>query len=161
MQNGRIRLRRLPSRPPDTPRTACASAASMTARGASVRSAAQSRKLERNPCGTAPILRALSRPANSKLGSTSPRADGNTNSDRGACALAPARISRARPDSGTRCSRRLFIRSAGIVHTPSSKSNSFQRAPRTSPDRQAVSTRNSNPSFTVSVSGRGEPAWKL
>ena len=34
----------------------CASASSHTSRGASEHSAAQSRKLERNPCGTAPIL---------------------------------------------------------------------------------------------------------
>ena len=34
----------------------CASASSQTSRGASEHSAAQSRKLDRNPCGTAPIL---------------------------------------------------------------------------------------------------------
>jgi len=33
---------------------------------------------------------------------------------------APSRISIARPDRGTRCSRALFIRLAGIVHTPAS-----------------------------------------
>ena len=40
-------------------RTTCDSAASMTAWGASVHSAAQSRKLDRNPCGTAAIPSSL------------------------------------------------------------------------------------------------------
>ena len=80
----------------------------------------------------------------------SPVADGNTHSERRACALASARTSSARHDSGTRCSRRPFIRFAGIVHSPPSMSISSHRVPRTSPDRQAVSTRNSVPSFTES-----------
>lgn len=40
--------------------------------------------------------------------------------------------------SGTRCSLPAFIRSTGIVHTFSSKSNSSQRAPMTSPVLVAV-----------------------
>ena len=41
--------------------------------------------------------------------------------------------------------RPAFMRSAGTVHTAPSRSISSQRAPRTSPERAAVSTRNSNP----------------
>jgi len=79
-------------------RTACASAASMTACGASVHSAAQSRKLERNPCGTAGIPNSLKRALRGVGCSCTPLADGNTNSDRGAFAFASASTSRARTD---------------------------------------------------------------
>jgi hypothetical protein len=40
--------------------------------------------------------------------------------------------------SGTRCSRPAFIRLAGMVQTPASRSISLHCAPRTSPDRAAV-----------------------
>ena len=50
-------------------------------------------------------------------------------------------------DSGTRWGRRAFIRAAGISHTNDFKSTSLQSAPLTSPERLAVSTRNSNASF--------------
>ncbi len=43
----------------------------------------------------------------------------------------------ARPDSGTRCSRAVFIRLAGIVQTAFSRSISLHTAPRTSPPRAA------------------------
>ena len=48
--------------------------------------------------------------------------------------------------SDTRCSRLAFMRIAGIVHTPSSRSISLHTAPRTTTERGAFSTRNSNAS---------------
>ena len=53
-----------------------------------------------------------------------------------------------RGDSGTRCSRPAFIRSAGTVQT--SPSISSQCAPSTSPVRAAVRMANSKASFTSS-----------
>ena len=55
--------------------------------------------------------------------------------------------SSARGESGTRCSLPAFMRSAGIVHTAPSRSICSHRALRTSPERAAVSTRNSNASI--------------
>ena len=66
-----------------------------------------------------------------------------------------SRISSARPHSRTRCSRFAFMRGAGMVHTRSSMSISSHRAPRTSPERAVVSTRNSNTSLTI---GRADEA---
>ena len=60
---------------------------------------------------------------------------------------AASRISSARPHSGTRCSRFAFIRAAEIVQTRPAMSISSHVASRTSPDRAAVSTRNSNASL--------------
>ena len=54
-----------------------------------------------------------------------------------------------RPHSGTRCSRFAFIRVAAIVHTGPAVSTSSHVASRTSADRAAVSTRNSNASLTA------------
>ncbi len=62
---------------------------------------------------------------------------------------ATSRISNTRRDSGTRCSRFALVRMPGTVHTWSAVSISSYRAPRTSPDRAAVSTRNSNASLTA------------
>ncbi len=45
--------------------------------------------------------------------------------------------------SGTLCSRPAFMRPAGIVQRPASRSTSDQTAPRTSPLRAAISVRNS------------------
>ena len=59
-----------------------------------------------------------------------------------------------RPHSGTRCSRFAFIRAGEIVHTASAASISSHVASGTSPDRAAVSTRNSNASLTA---GCAEP----
>ena len=64
-------------------------------------------------------------------------------------ARASARSSNARRLSGTRCSRFPFVRRAGMVHTPSSRSISVHAALRTSPERVAVSTSNSKASFTT------------
>ena len=61
--------------------------------------------------------------------------------------LPARRISTARPHSGTRCSRFAFIRSP----TRRPAAISAHRAPRTSPDRADVSTRNSNASLTAVV----------
>ena len=93
----------------------CANASSHTSRGASVHSAAQSRKLERNPCGTAPIpsyrtiLEIAARECCRRV------AEGNTNPERSAKAFVSPSTASARVDSGTRCSRSVFIRSAGIA----------------------------------------------
>ena len=64
---------------------------------------------------------------------------------------AASRISIARRHSGIRCSRLDFIRLAGTVHNRAGRSISAHRAPRTSPDRAAVSTRNSNARLTAGV----------
>ena len=64
-------------------------------------------------------------------------------------ARAASRISSARRHSGTRCSRFAFIRAAEIVDTRPAVSISSHVASRTSPDRAAVSTRNSNASLTA------------
>ena len=53
-------------------------------------------------------------------------------------------ISTARPDRGNLCSFRAFMRSVGTVQTVVFRSISSHVARRTSPDRAAVSTRNSN-----------------
>ena len=45
--------------------------------------------------------------------------------------------------NGTRCARRPFMRSAGMIQIPSSRLISLQRAASVSPVRVAVSTRNS------------------
>ena len=47
-------------------------------------------------------------------------------------------------DSGTRCSRRIFIRSAGTVHVREAISTSLHLAPKTSDVLPAVSTRKAN-----------------
>ena len=52
---------------------------------------------------------------------------------------------------GMRCSRFPFMRSAGTVHVAPSRSISSQVALRTSPERAAVSTRNSNANFDDSL----------
>ena len=62
----------------------------------------------------------------------------------------------ARGDSGTSCSRFDFVRSAGTFHTAAPKSISVQCARRTSPERAAVNTRNSNASFAAVVA---REAW--
>ena len=67
---------------------------------------------------------------------------------------ASSRIASARFDRGTRCSRPPFIRSLGIVQVAASMSNSDHDAPRTSPERAAVRTRNSNASRAGSESLR-------
>ena len=47
-------------------------------------------------------------------------------------------------DNGTRCSRFAFVLDAGTIHSASPKLISAQRAPSTSPVRQAVKTVNSS-----------------
>ena len=58
----------------------------------------------------------------------------------------PFTIASARLDSATRCSRRAFIRSAGIVQSPASRSNSDHCAAKTSFVRVAVKIANSSAS---------------
>ena len=74
-------------------------------------------------------------------------------------ARASSRISNDRRLNGTRCTRFPFVRRAGMVHTPSSRSISFQTAPRTSPERVAVRTKNSNVSFTTDRVFDARTAW--
>ena len=78
-----------------------------------------------------------------------PRTLGNTSLLPRPSTRASSRISTARRLSGTRCWRFTFVRGAGMVHTPSSRSISVHTALRTSPERVAVSTRNSKASFTT------------
>ena len=67
------------------------------------------------------------------------------------CSRACRSISIAAFESGTRCSRPAFILKAGTVHVRTSKSISDHVASRTSPERAAVNTRNSNASFAASL----------
>ena len=74
-----------------------------------------------------------------------PRRPGNANApDPSANSAACGSISIDLPDSGTWCSRRAFIRSAGTVHFRFVQPISAQVARLTSPLRAAVSARNSN-----------------
>ena len=106
----------------------------------------QSRNDERNPCGTAVIP--FSQTTLLMVESDSGRSvtDGNTRFERSLSSSAWTRIALAPLDSGTRCARYTFIRSPGIAHTSFSRSISSHVASRTSPERQAVNTRNSNAS---------------
>ena len=76
---------------------------------------------------------------------------GNTSPDSSLNPAASASTSSARFESGTRCSRFAFMRSAGTVHVAPARSISSQVALRTSPERAAVSTRNSSASFDDSL----------
>ena len=76
---------------------------------------------------------------------------GNTSPDPSFSSTAAASTSSARFDSGTRCSRFAFMRSASTVHVAPSRSISSQLALRTSPERDAVSIRNSSASFDDSL----------
>ena len=80
-----------------------------------------------------------------------PQRFGNTSGLPSASERAASRTSNARGLSGTRCSRFIFMHSAGTVHTRPAVSISSHVASRTSPDRAAVSTRNSNASLTARV----------
>ena len=73
--------------------------------------------------------------------STRPVGDGKTRPLRSAISRARSRTATARPDSGTRCSSFAFMRAGGTVQVTAASSTSSHRAPRTSPERQAVSTR--------------------
>ena len=79
--------------------------------------------------------------------STRPVGEGNTSPCPSQSSAAPSSTASARGESGTRCARPAFMRSAGAVHTAPSRSISVHRALRTSPDLAAVSTRNSNTSL--------------
>ena len=68
---------------------------------------------------------------------------------------AASRISAARRHSRTRCSRFAFIRAAEIVRTRPAVSISAYVASRTSPNRAAVNTRNSNASLTAPAAADG------
>ena len=100
-----------------------ANANSHTSRGASEHSAAQSRKLDRKPCGTAPIPRSRTSFAIASLESSPPRAEGNTGPEPSDSSLASRSTARAPVDSGTRCSRPVFIRSGGMRHSRASRSH--------------------------------------
>ena len=103
----------------------CASASSHTSRGASEHSAVQSRKLERNPCGTAPIPRSRTSftIANPESGRPAPRGTPPRSRPR---APAPPAAPPAPPlDKGTRCSRPVFIRSGRNAPLPSRKVHLF------------------------------------
>ena len=93
--------------------------ASTTSRGWFVSSAVQSRKLERKPCGIPAISSCVKQPRERHVGH---------------------RLA----SGGGEHQRVAFMRGAGTVHTAASRSTSAHRAPRTSPERAAVSTRNSN-----------------
>ena len=108
------------------------------------------RKLDRNPCGTQAMPQRASSRRSCGTASRRPLRLGNT-SGPSPSVRAAARIASARPHSGTRWSRFIFIRVAGMVHTWSAVSISSHAASRTSPDRAAVSTKNSNASVTAAA----------
>ena len=83
-------------------------------RGSAARSAAQSRKLDRNPCGTAPMFRSrMSLDSVISESGLPTRVPGKTRLLVSSIDRASARICMARAPSGTRCSCLAFIRSAG------------------------------------------------
>ena len=112
------------------------------------RSITQSLKLERNPWGTAGIPSRRSRTVKVMGDASLPlRAEGNTRPSPSPKRDASPSISIALPDSGTRWGRLAFIRVAGISQVVSAQLISPHSAPRTSPDRLAVSIRNSKASL--------------
>ena len=74
------------------------------------------------------------------------RVPGNTKPVTSRSTRASSSTARARSESGTRCSRPVFILEAGTVHVADSRSISPHVANRTSPDRAAVNVRNSKAS---------------
>ena len=134
-----------------------ASAASATSRGACERSPAQSRNDDLNPCGTAAMPNSLIILDIVESDIARPVALGKIRSDPSAKSRASSRTASAASDSGTRCSRPAFMRSAGTVHVADARSTSSHRACRASPDREAVSIKNSNASL-VDVSASAPPA---
>ena len=115
-------------------------------------SAAQSRKLERNPCTVArsarPTVRRIFVSVMSESGRP-PTGEWNTSPDSPRRGAASSSAAIAASLSGTRCSTPPFIRSAGIVHRQASRSISSHVAPLASPDLAAVSTRNSKHAFAA------------
>ena len=130
------------------PATTCASAASATSRAAPF-SAAQLLKLVRNPCVVASIPVSVSSLEVVMLLSALPVGLGNSRADPSVNSCAAASTSSVRVESGTRCVRPDFMRSAGTVHTRRARSISSQVASRASPDRAAVRMMNSNSSLVA------------
>ena len=87
------------------------------------------------------VLQEPRQPALSRMASR-PGSRTRTGCGRRRASRAASRISAARSHSGTRCSRLDFMRTAGTVHTLAGRSISAHRAPRTSPERAAVSDSN-------------------
>ena len=106
-----------------------------------------------SPCGTAAIPWSRTSFESARSASAFPRWLGNASPAPPPSRRASRRSSTARPLSGTRCSRSAFMRAPGIVQTAVSGSISFQVAKRTSPERAAVSTRNSNASIAPGHAG--------
>ncbi len=105
----------------------------------------QSLKLLRDPCATAGISSLRNMAVNTMSDNGFPRKPGNTNSEDPSANFSASRsTSIDLLDSGTWCSRRAFIRSAGTVHLRSRQLISSQVASLTSRLRAAVNTRNSN-----------------
>ena len=133
-------------RPPRPCWRECALALARTPRGRKlVASAAQSRNELRNPCtvkSCRPMRFSTAPSVMSDIG-LPVRIPGNTScTGSDPKCLISSRIASARGESGTLCSRRAFIRSAGIIHT--SLAISAQQALRTSPERAAVKIANSS-----------------
>ena len=98
-------------------------------------SRAQEQKVALNPC------RVVSSPAVRNASAIvlwwmiRPRRDGNTRLSDAGSVRASSSTARAAVESGTRCGRRIFVRSVGIAHSAASRSISDQRAPRVSLER--------------------------
>ncbi len=120
-------------------------------------SAAQSRKLLRNPCTVArpaspvvlssfvSVMSDISLPFRNDEGKTRPESSPESSSS----SRARASTASAGSDIGTRCSAPAFMRLAGMRHSFALKSISLQVAPRASQLRAAVRIRNRKHSFAA------------
>ena len=112
--------------------------ASSLAAQSSPLSSAHERKVALKPCRvvSSPAVRSAS--AIVLWWMTWPWRDGNTRSSDTGSVRASSSTARAAVESGTRCGRRIFVRSVGTVHSAASRSISPHRAPRVSFERVAV-----------------------
>jgi hypothetical protein len=78
----------------------------------------------------------------SESGREGERTPGKSNSYCPVSVRSTSRMTMACGASGTRCGRRIFMRVAGMVQTPASRSNSFQVARRNSPGLVKVKASN-------------------
>ena len=126
--------------------TTWARADSASSRGTPV-SAHQLRKLLRIPCGVPSIPRSRSSFEMVLSLSGLPRTEGNISLEPSSRLRASCSTSRACWESGTRCGRPAFMRSAGMVHVKVSISDHSAR--RASPLRVAVKVKNARHNFVL------------
>ena len=116
-------------------------------------SAAQSRKLLRNPCTVArpasPVVLSSFVSVMSDISLPFRNDEGKTRPESSSSSRARASTASAGSDIGTRCSAPAFMRLAGMRHSFALKSISLQVAPRASQLRAAVRIRNRKHSFAA------------